>query len=466
MDSYVNRLRVHSQDTLIKVMNVMDNAGRGLALVVNEAGQLLGVVTDGDIRRALLKGTDSQDSIEGIITRDPVVLSEGASGDDAEILRLLQSEKFKKRGPIFIPIVDDQGQPTRLVSLEELHHFNVATSPKQRPGGAKNSNQVLVIGGAGYIGSVLVRRLLKAGYRVRVLDLLLYGGDSLDEVRDNPNFEFHQGDTRHIDTLLAAIQDVDSVIHLAELVGDPVCDNNPVLTLQTNYLSTLTIAQICTYLQINRFVYTSSCSVYGASADPELILNESSELSPVSLYGRMKINAERTILGMSSGNFSPCILRFGTVFGASPRPRFDLVVNTLTTQAFYGGKIHIFGGEQWRPHLHVSDAACAIQTVLESPIEDVAAQVFNIVGENLKIETLGKLVGARLPDTSVIYDSDAKDPRNYRVSGDKAAEKLGFRPSVRVTEGIEELVRYLESGKIVDYKDKRYQNVLMVADWG
>ena len=296
MNLCVERIRVHPRNSLKEVMSVMDSAGIGIALVVNDVGKLLGIVTDGDVRRALLRGVDLNDKVEDIMTSNPVVLSEDAQSGDAKVLQLLESENFKKRNPRLIPVIDAEGRPKHLVSIEELLNSDPATLLAQGLLSTKHIGQVLVIGGAGYIGSVLVRQLLKAGYQVKVLDLFLYGDDSLKELRDHPAFEFVQGDTRHVDTLVSAIQSASCVVHLAELVGDPLCATNPIITLQINYLSTLAIAQICSYLQVNRFVYVSSCSVYGASTNPEAMLSENSKLSPVSLYAKMKINAEKAIL--------------------------------------------------------------------------------------------------------------------------------------------------------------------------
>ncbi len=465
MDHNIKQILVRAGDSLGKILSAMGSSGVGIALVVNDTGRLIGVATDGDVRRALLRGADLTESIESVVTPDPVVLGEGRGNGDAEVLRLLRSEGYQRRHPRFIPVVDGEGRPRRLVLAEELLQPDVAAHHRNRPAAARWLGEILVIGGAGYIGSVLVRQLLQAGYRVKVLDLFLYGNESLSGIGADAGLQLVRGDTRHIETLVSAIQSAGGVVHLAELVGDPLCARNPALTLQTNYLSTLAIARICSHLQISRFVYVSSCSVYGATTDPDRAVDEDADLAPVSLYAKTKINSERAILSMTNGQYSPCILRLGTVFGSSPRPRFDLVVNALTARAFFEREILVLGGDQWRPHVHVSDAAHAVRLALEAPVERVAGQVFNVVGENCRIEDLGELVRARLPGTNLLHDREATDQRSYRVAGDKAGRVLGFRPRVTVADGIDELARHFETGSIVNHKDKRYYNAQALSDW-
>ncbi len=447
-------LCLRRDDPILRAIQKMDRVNTGIAFVVDEGNRLIGVVTDGDIRRAILEGVDLESSVEGLMTKDPVVVRDGSS--DEEIIRLLQSAGFQERTPAWIPVVDNQGVPVDLRSQTELMVHGGAVGDRAQA--AMKPARVLVIGGAGYIGSTLVHRLLDAGYSVTVLDRLLYGDTSLHPFKDHPKFQMECGDTRHLDDLVPVIQKADAVVHLAELVGDPLCVREPQTTFEINYLATASIARICDHLQINRFVYLSSCSVYGTSPDPDETLDESSPLAPVSLYAKMKINSERVVLGMGTGNFSPCVLRLGTAFGMSHRPRFDLVVNTLTAHAVRKRKFEVFGGNQWRPHVHVADVTRAIQLVLESPIEKVGNEVFNVVGENRRIGELADVILKLLPDTEVVYHPAAVDPRNYRVSGEKAKRMLGFIPSVSVREGVQEIVEALKNGEIEDYEDKQYTN--------
>ena len=387
------------------------------------------------------------------MSKDPVVIHDES---DSEIVKILQSERYQTRNPTFIPVVNDDDRPIKLYHPSEL--INPCTEENDDSRGFVKSIRVLLIGGGGYIGSVLTRMLLKAGYHVTILDNFLYGDDSVLDEKEHPNINIVYGDTRHIDVLAPLIRNADAVIHLAELVGDPLCAQDPETTFEINYLATAAIARTCAYLQVNRFIYVSSCSVYGASENPDDLLDERSVIAPVSLYAKTKVNAERAILGFDNGTFSPIIFRLGTVFGWSFRPRFDLVVNTLTAKAVMENEINIVGGDQWRPHVHVTDVAQTIQLALEAPIGLMRNQVFNIVGENFKIGELGHMVAELVPGTIINQKKSDMDKRNYRVSGDKARIILGFSPSVSVRDGIVEVADALKSGKVQNYQSKQYYN--------
>lgn len=452
MDEYC----VRPEATLRAAIEAMDRFRRGLAFVVDGASRLVGVVSDGDLRRALLKGYSLDHLVREVMCSDPLVVRNHAT--DQEVMSLLQSERYSARKPTWIPVVDGND---RLVGIRELTdlmiHVDGSSGSIQK---AARGARVLVIGGAGYIGAMLVRQLLNAGYYVTVLDRLSYGDASLRGLGNNPCFRLVRGDTRHIDDLVPAFRDANAVVHMAELVGDPLCQQDPETTFQINYLATASIARICDYLQINRFVYLSSCSVYGSSSDPDVILEETSLLRPVSLYAKTKINSERVILSLDTGNFSPCILRLGTVYGLSHRPRFDLVVNALAAHAALNQEIHVYGGEQWRPHVHVSDVASAIQAVLEAPLERVRNQIINVVGENQRINGIVGMILESFPGCRAVRHADLEDRRNYRVSSEKARRLIGFDPQNSVRGGILEIAEALRSGKIGDPWDREYHNVL------
>ena len=273
---------------------------------------------------------------------------------------------------------------------------------------------VLVVGGAGYIGSILTRRLLGDGHRVRVLDALLYGGDAVAPLLADPAFELRLGDTRDPAAVDSALDGIDVVVHLGELVGDPACGLDAVVTREINGEGTLRLASAASERGIRRFVYPSSCSVYGASDD---VVDEESEPKPVSLYAELKMEAERALLAMDRTNFEPVILRLATVFGLSPRPRFDLVVNLLAAQAVVEGSIIVQGGRQWRPFVHVGDAAEVLAACVTAPAEQVAGRIFNVGsdGENYTIGDIAELVREAVPGTAVRY-SKGDDRRNYRVA--------------------------------------------------
>jgi nucleoside-diphosphate-sugar epimerase len=324
---------------------------------------------------------------------------------------------------------------------------------------------VLVIGGAGYIGSALLPKLLEKGFRVRVLDLLLYGIEPIEEWVDHPRLEILQADFRQIDKVVEAMREVDAVIHLGGIVGDPACALDEELTTDINLMATRMIAEVAKGSGVGRFIFASTCSVYGAS---DQTLDERSQLNPVSLYARSKIASEKVLLKMADDRFTPVILRFGTIYGLSGRTRFDLVINLLTAKALVDHEITIFGGDQWRPFLHVNDAAQALVQILESPQELVRNQIYNIGSnaQNYTIRQIGEIVKRFVPQAEIVYKSEDADPRNYWVNFNKVHRSLGFNPQWTVEQGIEQVIRALRSGRISDYRDARYSNVKFLTEEG
>lgn len=317
---------------------------------------------------------------------------------------------------------------------------------------------VLIIGGAGYIGSVLARLLLARGYRVRVLDSLIYGDGSLAALRGMRNFELRHGDGRDLSALVAATHGADAIVHLAAIVGDPACELDHDLTLEINLLATRTTKEVATALGVKRLVFASTCSVYGAAED---LVDEASTARPVSLYGRTKLLSEQLLLAPDPSGLCTTVLRFSTIYGLSPRPRFDLVVNLFTAQAVADGRITVHGGSQWRPLLHVRDAARAIISSLEAPVAAVDHKIFNIGSEqeNYTIAEVAEAVARQVP-ADVTLLSDIVDTRSYRVSFERARTVLDFRPSVTLDDGIRELAEALRSGVVKDYRLPAYSNVL------
>lgn len=324
---------------------------------------------------------------------------------------------------------------------------------------------VLVIGGAGYIGSILVRKLLDRGYRVKVLDALVYGDEGIRELHGRSNFELIQADFRNVESVVQALQDTDAVFHLGALVGDPACGLNEKLTLEINLAATRMIAEAARGFGIQRFIFASTCSVYGAS---ENMADERSSLHPVSLYARSKIEAERALLALVGDGFAPTILRFATIFGLSPRPRFDLVINILAARATREKRITIFGGDQWRPFIHVDDVASALLRCLEAPILTVKGQIYNVGADeqNYRIRDVGAKVKELLPDTQVDQRGQDVDPRNYRVSFAKIRRELGFHATHTVDDGIREIRDAVASGKIGNLDDVRYSNFALLSESG
>jgi nucleoside-diphosphate-sugar epimerase len=329
----------------------------------------------------------------------------------------------------------------------------------------KSIQNVLVIGGAGYIGSALLPKLLEAGYNVRLLDLLIYGTEPIQEWLDHPRLEIIQADFRQVEKVVQAMHNMDAVVHLGGLVGDSACALDEQLTIDINLMATRMIAEVAKGSGIAHFIFASTCSVYGAS---DQMLDERSELRPVSLYARSKIASEKVLLKMADDYFAPVILRFGTVYGLSGRPRFDLVVNLLTAKAVVENEITIFGGDQWRPFLHVSDAAQAILQVLKSPLPLVRNQVFNVGSneQNYQIRQVGEIIQQQVPSAEIVDNADVLDQRNYWVNFAKISRTLGFVPEWTVEAGIEQVIEALRSGKIKDYRDAKYSNIKFLKEEG
>ena len=321
--------------------------------------------------------------------------------------------------------------------------------------------KVIITGGAGYVGSVLTALLLAEGHQVRVLDSLAHGGDSLLGAWCHPGFEFVRGDVRDHATVKAAVSGRDAVVHLAAIVGDPACARNPDLARAVNLDASLQLIEESQTAGVERFVFASTCSNYGKMKDTDAYVDEESELSPVSLYAETKVAVELALLKSPLGNgWSPTPLRFATVYGVSPRMRFDLTVNEFTMEMLTRKHLKVFGEQFWRPYVHVRDAARGIATVLQSPIEKVRGRVFNVgaTDQNFQKQQLVKLIQPYAPDAVVEYVRKTEDPRDYRVSFSRIAGELGFETSRSVPQGIEEIARLVSERVIGEFDHTRYRN--------
>jgi len=401
------------------------------------------------MRRLLLSGATENDKVSGYAPRHQFYLEEGQVGD-LSILENIIRDMALTRGN-FIPIVNDSGIVRRVYSIKDLPEL----SDRPMTIRLEDQQRVLVIGGAGYLGSVLVRRLLAAGYAVRVLDSFIYGAKSLNSISEE--LQIVRGDIRDIHVMVSALDEVDSIILLAAVVGDPASKARPVQTIETNLLATQAIATASRSQHISRFIYASTCSVYGTGSD---VLDEKAPLNPVSLYARTKIDSEKVILAMADSYFAPTILRMGTLYGFSPRMRFDLVVNTMTKTAFTDQRINVFGGNQWRPLLQVEDAARAFMLCLEADIKDVGCQVFNVGSDeqNYRIDDIADLISKALGNVPLWRDSANLDARDYRVSFDKIRKHLSFVSKRKVEESSQVMFSKLKDGTIRNPLAKVYYN--------
>lgn len=324
---------------------------------------------------------------------------------------------------------------------------------------------VLVIGGAGYIGSALLPKLLQRGHRVRLLDRFFYGSDPIRAILHHPNLEIVRADFRRVDKLVECMRGADAVIHLGAIVGDPACALDTDLTIEVNLIGTRTIAEVAKGYGIKRFLFASTCSVYGASTDDKL-LTEESPLNPVSLYAVTKLASERVLMDLASESFSPTCLRFSTIFGLSGRTRFDLVVNLLTAKALVDGEITIEGGDQWRPFLHVDDAATSLLQTLEAPLGKVHGQVFNVGGDehNYTIQQIGEQIRKLVPQAELINVDSVGDQRNYKADFRKVREQLGFQPQWTIAEGVKQVIDLIQGGGVKNYAAAKYSNVKFLTE--
>jgi nucleoside-diphosphate-sugar epimerase len=319
----------------------------------------------------------------------------------------------------------------------------------------------LITGGAGYLGSTLAPLLLAAGHQVRVLDRLAYGGESLLGIWCHPGFEFVRGDIRDRTTVQTAVAGRDAVVHLAAVVGDPSCARNPDLARATNLDASLTLIEESQHAGVGRFIFASTCSNYGKMTDAHQYVDEESELRPVSLYAETKVAVERALLGTCRNNgWCPTPLRFSTLYGVSPRMRFDLTVNEFTMEMLTKKQLKVFGEQFWRPYIHVSDAARAIQLALSSPAANVGGCVFNVgaTDQNFQKQQLVELIRPYAPDAFVEFVHKAEDPRDYRVSFARITSQLGFKTTRTVAEGIGEIARLVRDNIVGNFADTKYRN--------
>ncbi len=306
--------------------------------------------------------------------------------------------------------------------------------------------KILVTGGSGYLGSILTRKLLVNGHHVRILDNFLFGKDSIKDIENNKNLEIVEGDIRDLSIVGKSLKNIDSVIHLASIVGTQSAELDPKTSIEINFMATRNIAELCKIYKIKQFIFASTCSVYGAQ--PDQLIAENSEVNPLDSYGLSKFQSERAILQVYD---YPTILRLGTLFGASHRMRFDLAINLFISQAMNKEKITVFGGTQWRPFLHVDDAAEAFSFAVENKMEGI----YNVIWKNLTINQMAKDVKKLVP-TQIELSKDIVDKRDYRVTGAKL-EKFGFKAKKDISYAVKEFKSKILSD-VKNYKQDKYSN--------
>jgi nucleoside-diphosphate-sugar epimerase len=323
--------------------------------------------------------------------------------------------------------------------------------------------KVLVAGGAGYIGSVLVRQLVARGHEVRVYDRLFFGDAGLSDVRAQIRVEVD--DIRRMQA--RQLEGIDAVINLAGVSSDPIAEFRPELTYEMNVRGAIHLARVCKEAGVRRYLFASSCSVYDAHVstdEADVLLDELSSISPASAYARSKLEAETQLLLLADRGFSPVILRVGTVYGFSPRMRYDLVINTLLKDALGRGCMVLqAGGETWRPVVEVRDAAGAYLACLEADGPAIAGEIFNVVFANFRVCEMALRVREALRGIGITTDVRAeytqRKARSYRVSGRKLKQVLGVAPAVGIEESVKTAVGQIRDGGLTDFEHPNYYNI-------
>lgn len=312
--------------------------------------------------------------------------------------------------------------------------------------------RVLVVGGAGYVGSQLVKKMVIAGIPTRVLDTFWFGDHVLNEIQP---LEVVKGDVRNSDSVRVALREISTVIHLACISNDPSFDLNPSLGKSVNLDSFLPFLKECQKAGVSKFIYASSSSVYGIKQEP--LVTEELSLEPLTDYSRYKAECEKILLNENLNQMIRCVVRPATVCGYSPRQRFDLVVNILTASALTRGAITVMGGSQYRPNLHIDDMAESYISLLNAEESKIENQIFNIGGGNLTLSEIAQnvkdVIGKELP----IKVKETDDLRSYRIESRKIKDAIGFEPKRSVHNAIEDIVK--------NFKDKKFGDDLFGSDY-
>lgn len=322
---------------------------------------------------------------------------------------------------------------------------------------------ILVTGGAGYLGNVVVRKLLAEGYKVRIFDTFFFGQDCLTDIYER--VEMVHGDIRTFDRNVSALADVEAIINLAAFSNDPTAEANPEANMAINAEGAKTVAMVAKQHHIKRFIQASSCSVYYTNDPNDDLKDENTSVDPKAPYSLTKRLAEKYLIEMTDQDFAPVMLRQATVFGFSQRMRYDLVVNALCKSAFSTGRLIVnSGGEMWRPLIHIDDIAEAYLSCLRAPLEKIRGQIFNVSHKNYRILELAHWVKEVLKnkksvEVDVDYDNLSARDRSYRVSTEKIERILNFKAQRGVTEAVNTIWGYLTNNQYADFDNPKYYNI-------
>jgi len=316
--------------------------------------------------------------------------------------------------------------------------------------------KILVTGGAGYVGSILIPKLLKEGYEVVVLDTLFFTDIGLRSVKNDPKLKIVPGDIRSEATLQSSLKGVDAVIHLASISNDPSSDLNPNLTVEVNYDATLNLIRIAKENGVQRFINASTSSVYGIKETPNV--TEDLPLEPLTVYSKTKADAEPFVIQANDSHFTSVNIRPATVCGYSPKMRLDLTVNILTMHALTKGKITVFGGNQKRPNIHIGDITDYYVQILKIPAEKIARKTFNAGYENFTVLEIAKMVQEIIGHNVTIEVTPTNDNRSYHISSAKIERELGLKPKHTIKDAVLDIKLAHEKG-LLDWNDINFYNV-------
>jgi nucleoside-diphosphate-sugar epimerase len=322
----------------------------------------------------------------------------------------------------------------------------------------KKIRNVLVTGGAGYVGAVLVPKLLSNGYRVRVLDLFIYGENVLDTVRENPNLEIIKGDLRDKNISKRATENCDAIIHLACISNDPSFELDPALGKSINYDAFVQLVELAARDRVARFIYASSSSVYGIKEEENV--TEDLPLEPLTDYSKYKVLCEEVLLSPRRDDFCPLVIRPATVCGYSPRLRLDLTVNILTHHAVKNRQIKVFGGVQKRPNIHIDDMTDLYIQSLQWPDDAIRGRIYNVGYENHRVAEIAEKVKSIVGEDVSIVQTPTNDNRSYHISSEKIKNELGFVPKHTIEDAVRDLVTAFSQDKIPDsVNNSLYYNI-------
>ena len=427
------------KDVLIKI----NKNGFNGVFVINKKNKLVGIITDSDVRKNLLKNKLNVNNKAITITQRKYVKIPTSKIEESKKI-LLKSNKM------LLPIVE-KNKLIDFIHTSDLFHKK------------KLVKKILVIGGLGYIGSILVKDLLSLNYHVNILDINYYGCHFDKKTLNNPKLKIFYGDCDNKKILNKAMTDCTDVIHLGEIVGDPAVNIDQNFSIKNNFENTVFVMSECIKKKINKFIFASSCSVYG---NVKYECSEKSKLNPVSLYAKCKRECEKSILAFKSKECCPVILRLSTVYGDSPRKRFDLVANRFVIMAIKKIKINLFGASSWRPFISVNDVSRILIKVLKAENSIVRNQIFNVGGnkENYRIMDIIRTIKKYIP-ISFEFSKKNEDERNYKVSFKKIKKVLKFVPRDNLKKTILFLInRYKKIGinekNINYYNDKKIFKIL------